>query len=85
MKFKKNENELIIIGIFIQGFLFLSFSYLNEFGKIPIFMLISIISFFNLSLYITKLQDYADKKFGSKVYSLRQLNRTIFNLFGISI
>lgn len=85
LKFKGKENKLILTGIFIQGILFLLFNYLNDIAKIAIFISISTISFFNLSLYITKLQDYAEKKFGSKVYSLRQLNRAIFNLFGVTL
>ena len=43
------------------------------------------ISFINLSIYNTKLQDYAETKFGSKIYSLRQLSKSLFNFFGISI
>jgi len=84
MKWNRNENMLVVAGIFFQGILFLSFNFLEGYSKAFAFIVISIISFFNLSLYITKLQNYAEKKFGGKIYSVRQLNRAIFNLFGIS-
>lgn len=80
-----SENSLVIFGLFFQGVLFLLFNLSSEISKVIIFILISSVSFFNLSLYITKLQDYADLKFKSKVYSLRQLNRAIFNACGVLV
>lgn len=82
-KTNKKENIFVLTGLIIQAFLFLGFKIDIPYFKIFIFILISSISFFNLSIYITKLQDYADLKFGSKVYSLRQLNRSIFNAVGV--
>lgn len=81
---EKIENKIIILSLGVQGFLFLLFNLVNGYNRIGIFILISIISFINLSLYITKLQDFADKGLGSKVYSLRQLNRSIFNAIGVT-
>lgn len=83
LKFEKKENNFVLIGLILQGVLFLGFKINIPYFKILVFILISSISFFNLSIYITKLQDYADLKFGSKVYSLRQLNRSIFNAIGV--
>lgn len=81
---QKIENKIIILSLGAQGFLFLLFNLVDGYNRIGIFILISIISFINLSLYITKLQDFADKGLGSKVYSLRQLNRSIFNAIGVT-
>lgn len=81
---EKIENKIIILSLGTQGFLFLLFNLVDGYNRIGIFILISIISFINLSLYITKLQDFADKGLGSKVYSLRQLNRSIFNAIGVT-
>jgi len=83
-KMNKNENKVIILGITLQGILFFFFNLLGEYQKVVVFILISTISFINLSIYITKLQDYAETKFGSKAYPLRQLSRSIFNLFGVT-
>lgn len=83
LRTEKKENVFILSGLCLQGFLFLGFSSSFVFFKLLIFVVISSISFFNLSIYITKLQDYADLKFGSKVYSLRQLNRSLFNAMGV--
>lgn len=85
IKTDNHENGFILSGLLLQGILFLSFNLPFDYLKIFIFILISSISFFNLSIYITKLQDYADLKFGSKVYSLRQLNRSLFNAAGVFI
>ena len=83
-KMNKNENKIILLGITLQGILFFFFNLLDEYQKVVVFILISTISFINLSIYITKLQDYAETKFGSKAYPLRQLSRSIFNLFGVT-
>ena len=83
-KTNKNENKIILLGITLQGILFFFFNLLNEYQKVVVFILISTISFINLSIYITKLQDYAETKFGSKAYPLRQLSRSILNLFGVT-
>jgi len=80
----KNENKIILLGITLQGILFFFFNLLDEYQKVVVFILISTISFINLSIYITKLQDYAETKFGSKAYPLRQLSRSILNLFGVT-
>ena len=76
-KMNKNENKVIILGITLQGILFFFFNLLGEYQKVVVFILISTISFINL-------QDYAETKFGSKAYPLRQLSRSIFNLFGVT-
>lgn len=83
-KTNKNENKIILLGITLQGILFFFFNLLDEYQKVVVFILISTISFINLSIYITKLQDYAETKFGSKAYPLRQLSRSILNLFGVT-
>ena len=83
-KMNKNENKIILLGITLQGILFFFFNLLDEYEKVVVFILISTISFINLSIYITKLQDYAETKFGSKAYPLRQLSRSILNLFGVT-
>ena len=81
----KNENNSIVFGLILQGILFYLFNFVNEDKRILLFISISMISFRNLSIYNTKLQDYAETKFGSKIYSLRQLSKSLFNFFGISI
>ena len=81
----KNENNSIVFGLILQGILFYLFNFVNEDKRILLFISISMISFINLSIYNTKLQDYAERKFGSKIYSLRQLSKSLFNFFGISI
>ena len=81
----KNENNSIVFGILLQGILFYLFNFVNEDKRILLFISISMISFINLSIYNTKLQDCAETKFGSKIYSLRQLSKSLFNFFGISI
>lgn len=83
-KINKNENRIVLLGITLQGILFFFFNLLGEYQKVIVFILISTISFINLSIYITKLQDYAETKFGSKAYPLRQLSRSIFNLLGVT-
>ena len=83
-KINRNENKIVLLGITLQGILFFFFNLLGEYQKVVVFILISTISFINLSIYITKLQDYAETKFGSKAYPLRQLSRSIFNLFGVT-
>ena len=80
----KNENKSIISGLIAQGILFYLFNFVNEDKRSLLFISISMISFINLSIYNTKLQDYAERKFGSKIYSLRQLSKSLFNFFGIS-
>ena len=80
----KNENNSIIFGLIVQGILFYLFNFVNEDKRSLLFISISMISFINLSIYNTKLQDYAETKFGSKIYSLRQLSKSLFNFFGIS-
>lgn len=80
----KNENNSIVFGLILQGILFYLFNFVNEDKRIFLFISISMISFINLSIYNTKLQDYAETKFGSKIYSLRQLSKSLFNFFGIS-
>ena len=80
----KNENNSIVFGLILQGILFYLFNFVNEDKRIFLFISISMISFINLSIYNTKLQDYAERKFGSKIYSLRQLSKSLFNFFGIS-
>ena len=80
----KNENNSIVFGLLLQGILFYLFNFVNEDKRILLFISISMISFINLSIYNTKLQDYAERKFGSKIYSLRQLSKSLFNFFGIS-
>ncbi|HEY4532638.1 MAG TPA: MFS transporter [Fusobacterium sp.] len=85
LRTEKKENTFILIGLCLQGFLFLGFTSSLVSLKLLIFIVISSISFFNLSIYITKLQDYSDLKFGSKVYSLRQLNRSLFNAMGVFV
>ena len=80
----KNENKSIIFGLIVQGILFYLFNFVNEDKRSLLFISISMISFINLSIYNTKLQDYAERKFGSKIYSLRQLSKSLFNFFGIS-
>ena len=80
----KNENNSIIFGLIVQGILFYLFNFVNEDKRSLLFISISMISFINLSIYNTKLQDYAERKFGSKIYSLRQLSKSLFNFFGIS-
>ena len=80
----KNENNSIVFGLILQGILFYLFNFVNEDKRILLFISISMISFINLSIYNTKLQDYAETKFGSKIYSLRQLSKSLFNFFGIS-
>ena len=80
----KNENNSIVFGLILQGILFYLFNFVNEDKRIFLFISISMISFINLSIYNTKLQDYAETKFGSKIYSLRQLSKLLFNFFGIS-
>ena len=81
----KNENNSIVFGLLLQGILFYLFNFVNEDKRILLFISISMISFINLSIYNTKLQDCAETKFGSKIYSLRQLSKSLFNFFGISI
>ena len=81
----KNENNSIIFGLIVQGILFYLFNFVNEDKRSLLFISISMISFINLSIYNTKLQDYAETKFGSKIYSLRQLSKSLFNFLGISI
>ena len=81
----KNENNSIVFGLILQGILFYLFNFVNEDKRILLFISISMISFINLSIYNTKLQDYAETKFGSKIYSLRQLSKSLFNFLGISI
>ena len=81
----KNENNSIVFGLILQGILFYLFNFVNEDKRILLFISISMISFINLSIYNTKLQDCAETKFGSKIYSLRQLSKSLFNFFGISI
>ena len=81
----KNENNSVIFGLITQGILFSSFNFLNEDKRVLLFIAISMISFINLSIYNTKLQEYAERKFGSKIYSLRQLSKSLFNFVGISI
>ena len=81
----KNENNSIVFGLILQGILFYLFNFVNEDKRILLFISISMISFINLSIYNTKLQDYAETKFGSKIYSLRQLSKSLFNFWGISI
>jgi len=81
----KNENNSIVFGLILQGILFYLFNFVNEDKRSLLFISISMISFINLSIYNTKLQDYAETKFGSKIYSLRQLSKSLFNFFGISI
>ena len=80
----KNENKSIIFGLIVQGILFSLFNFVNKDKRIILFIAISMISFINLSIYNTKLQEYAERKFGSKIYSLRQLSKSLFNFFGIS-
>ena len=80
----KNENNSIVFGLILQGILFYLFNFVTEDKRILLFISISMISFINLSIYNTKLQDYAERKFGSKIYSLRQLSKSLFNFFGIS-
>ena len=80
----KNENNSIVFGLLLQGILFYLFNFVNEDKRILLFISISMISFINLSIYNTKLQDYAERKFGSKIYSLRQLSKSLFNFLGIS-
>ena len=80
----KNENKSIISGLIAQGILFYLFNFVNEDKRSLLFISISMISFINLSIYNTKLQDYAERKFGSKIYSLRQLSKSLFNFLGIS-
>ena len=81
----KNENNSIVFGLILQGILFYLFNFVNEDKRILLFISISMISFINLSIYNTILQDYAETKFGSKIYSLRQLSKSLFNFVGISI
>ena len=81
----KNENNSIVFGLILQGILFYLFNFVTEDKRILLFISISMISFINLSIYNTKLQDYAETKFGSKIYSLRQLSKSLFNFLGISI
>ena len=81
----KNENNSIVFGLILQGILFYLFNFVNEDKRILLFISISMISFINLSIYNTKLQDYAETKFGSKIYWLRQLSKSLFNFLGISI
>ena len=81
----KNENNSIVFGLILQGILFYLFNFVTEDKRILLFISISMISFINLSIYNTKLQDYAETKFGSKIYSLRQLSKSLFNFVGISI
>ena len=81
----KNENNSVIFGLITQGILFSSFNFLNEDKRVLLFIAISMISFINLSIYNTKLQEYAERKFGSKIYSLRQLSKSLFNFLGISV
>ena len=80
----KNENNSIVFGLILQGILFYLFNFVTEDKRILLFISISMISFINLSIYNTKLQYYAETKFGSKIYSLRQLSKSLFNFFGIS-
>ena len=80
----KNENNSVIFGLITQGILFSSFNFLNEDKRVLLFIAISMISFINLSIYNTKLQEYAERKFGSKIYSLRQLSKSLFNFLSIS-
>ena len=80
----KNENNSVIFGLITQGILFSSFNFVNEDKRVLLFIAISMISFINLSIYNTKLQDYAERKFGSKIYSLRQLSKSLFNFLSIS-
>ena len=80
----KNENNSVIFGLITQGILFSSFNFLNEDKRALLFIAISMISFINLSIYNTKLQEYAERKFGSKIYSLRQLSKSLFNFLSIS-
>ena len=80
----KNENNSIVFGLILQGILFYLFNFVNEDKRILLFISISMISFINLSIYNTKLQDYAERKFGSKIYSLRQLSKSLFNFLSIS-
>ena len=80
----KNENKSVIFGLITQGILFSSFNFLNEDKRVLLFIAISMISFINLSIYNTKLQEYAERKFGSKIYSLRQLSKSLFNFLSIS-
>ena len=80
----KNENNSVIFGLITQGILFSSFNFLNEDKRVLLFISISMISFINLSIYNTKLQEYAERKFGSKIYSLRQLSKSLFNFLSIS-
>lgn len=81
----KNENNSIVFGLILQGILFYLFNFVTEDKRILLFISISMINFINLSIYNTKLQDYAEIKFGSKIYSLRQLSKSLFNFLGISI
>mgnify|MGYP000843689902 CR=1 FL=1 len=76
----KNENNSIVFGLILQGILFYLFNFVSEDRRILLFISISMISFINLSIYNTKLQDYAETKFGSKI-----LSKSLFNFFGISI
>jgi len=80
----KNENNSVIFRLITQGILFSSFNFLNEDKRVLLFIAISMISFINLSIYNTKLQEYAERKFGSKIYSLRQLSKSLFNFLSIS-
>ena len=80
----KNKNNSVIFGLITQGILFSSFNFLNEDKRVLLFIAISMISFINLSIYNTKLQEYAERKFGSKIYSLRQLSKSLFNFLSIS-
>ena len=80
----KNENNSVIFGLITQGILFSSFNFINEDKRVFLFIAISMISFINLSIYNTKLQEYAERKFGSKIYSLRQLSKSLFNFLSIS-
>ena len=65
----KNENKSIIYGLIVQGILFSLFNFVNKDKRIILFISISMLSFINLSIYNTKLQEYAERKFGSKIYS----------------
>ena len=80
----KNENKSVTFGLMTQGILFYLFDFVNEDKRIILFISISMLSFINLSVYNAKLQEYAEKKFGSKIYSLRQLCKSLFNFLGIS-
>ena len=79
--FLKNHltnNKIILFGLLLQSICFFLFNF--EQLRLLNFIVISTIGFINLSIYITKIQKISENKLGNKIYTFREIFRSLNSL-----